>query len=188
MSIFSSKSSPTLSHHSAWWISSLSDLLSPLSFSFHPPNHPSLAPSRSLSFMAYSCAATQALDGGSAGWGWGDGRWLVCTFSSKLKYSCMCACVAVWVRLHVYPSLVFVCLQYVRLFMSAVWGGQLNVQGSACWYVYFCVCVCEWVCYVFYQVMREALSFDFAPKIRLGTSITHELLCTRSQERPRRRN
>lgn len=40
--------------------------------------------------------------------GWGDGRWSVCTFSSKLKYSCMCACVAVWERLHVYTSLVFV--------------------------------------------------------------------------------
>lgn len=25
----------------------------------------------------------------------GDGRWSVCTFSGKLKYSCMCACVAV---------------------------------------------------------------------------------------------
>lgn len=91
-----------LSHplRSAWWISSLSDPLSPLSFSF-----PMLVSALSLSFMAYSCAATQAL---AEGLGWGDGRWSVCTFSSKLKYSCMCACVAVWERLHVYTSLVFV--------------------------------------------------------------------------------
>lgn len=93
---------------SAWWISSLSEPLSPLSFSFS-----CLAPALSLSFMAYFCAATQALaKGWLVGWlvgrEWGDGRWLVCTFSSKLKYSCMCACVAVCERLHVYPSSVFV--------------------------------------------------------------------------------
>lgn len=95
---------PPSSLRSAWWISSLSEPLSPLSLSSS-----SLAPALSLSFMAYSCAATQALaKGWLVGRGWGDGRWLDCTFSSKLKYSCMCACVAVCERLHVYPSSVFV--------------------------------------------------------------------------------
>lgn len=107
MSIFSSTSSPSLSPHSAWWISSLSDPLSPLSFSFS-----SLTPARSLSFMAYSCAATQAL---AEGWlvGGGDGwfarfqaSWNIhvsvpaslcesaftCTPPRSLCAYCMCVC------------------------------------------------------------------------------------------------
>lgn len=77
---------------------------------------------------------------------------------------------------------------YVCLFMSVVWSGQLLVKRSALICVHLCACVCVCVRRAFCQVMRKAPSFDLAPKIRLGTSITHELLCTRSHDRPRRRN
>lgn len=88
---------------SAWWISSLSD---PLSLLFSLPH----ACSFSIIYGLFLCCYTGFCWG--LGWGGGgDGRWSVCTFSGKLKYSCMCACVAVWERLHVYPSLLFV---YVR--------------------------------------------------------------------------
>lgn len=47
-------------------------------------------------------------------------------------------------------------------------------KTSAYWYVYSSapVCTCSALC----QVMREAPSFDSAPKLRLCTSITHDLL------------
>lgn len=72
----------TLSCHSAWWISTVSHL----SFLSRRSLLVSLVCSSalSLSFMARSYPAY--------GRRLGDGRRLVCTFSSKLKYSCMCAC------------------------------------------------------------------------------------------------
>lgn len=79
---------------SAWWISSPSDPLSPLSFSF-----PSLVPALSLSFMAYFCAAAQAL---VESWdGWGRGGWAmvgVHVFKQTEIFMYVCPCHRVRVR------------------------------------------------------------------------------------------
>lgn len=53
----------------------------------------------------------------------GDGQRLLCTFWIKLKYSCMCACVSVWARLHVYPFLV-----RVYICESLGWSGTVRKE------------------------------------------------------------
>lgn len=68
----------------------------------------------------------------------------------------------------------------VRVFMSVVYEEKMLI----------CVLLCTRVLLtprpILCQVMRKALSFDSAPKIRLGTSITHELLCTCAHNPPRK--
>lgn len=98
MSIFSSASSPTLSV--------LCDEF-PVCQTLYL-HSPSLFPPSFMPFLYHLWPIPVLQPGFGCGLRWGDGQWLVCTFSSKLKYSCMCACVAVWERLHVYPSLAFV--------------------------------------------------------------------------------
>lgn len=69
MSIFSSTFSPTLSRHSAWRISSLSDPSISTHFRFRPPSLLLCF----LSFMAFSCAADVGFGWGLVGrglWGW----------------------------------------------------------------------------------------------------------------------
>lgn len=50
---------------------------------------------------------------------------LLCTFWIKLKYSCMCACVSVWARLHVYPFL-------VRVYICESLGWSGTVRKEVC--------------------------------------------------------
>lgn len=111
MSIFSTTSTPTLSLHSAWWISSLSAPLSPLSFSFS-----SLAPARSLSFMAYSCAATPALSegwlvgGGGGGGGGGMVGLHVLKQTEIFMQVCLCRCVRATSRVPLLGLCTLICV------------------------------------------------------------------------------
>lgn len=169
MSIFSCG---VLSHprRSAWWISSLSVPLSPLSFSPTPFLVPALSPS----FMAYSLRRYPDFGwalGSVGGWGLMVGVhvfFFSFFFPSKLKYSCMCARVAVWERLHVYP-IPALC---VRMCVCS-WLWEKRVQlfaGDAP--------ACRNVAFLRLESARAALfarwcvkppSFDLAPKLRLST-------------------
>lgn len=149
MSIFSCTFSPTLSRHSAWYISSLSDPSISTHFHFSAPLF-LLLPFFS-SFMAYSCTVYTGFGWGLVGrglWGWAMVGLHVFERTEIFMYVCLCLCVRATSR----------------------------------------VCLCCIFFPLFYQVMHKALSFDSAPKIRLDTSITHELLCTRSHDPLRRRN
>ncbi len=146
----------------------------------------SLIPALSLSFMAYSCAATQALAEGwlVGGGGMGDG-WFARFQANWNIHVCVPVSLCESAFTCTPPRSLYT---YMCLFMSVVWSGRLLGQRSACLY-WPATFVHERARAAFFcQVMRKVLSFDLTPKIRLCTSITHELLCTRSHDRPRRRN
>lgn len=117
---------------SAWWISSLSEPLSPLSFSFS-----CLAPALSLSFMAYFCAATQALaKGWLVGWlvgsGGMGGGWFARFQANWNIHVCVPVSLCASAFTCTPPQSLYT---YVGLFMSVVWSGQLLVKSPGFWYV-----------------------------------------------------
>ena len=109
-------------------------------------------------FLALLCAGLGWGVGLVGGWGVGGWAMVGCTFSSQLKYSCVCACVSVSERLHVCPSSLGGCACasiHVRCMKP-----EPLVQSSACWHVYFPPPPHECACAAFFSFI-SFLFFSF---------------------------
>lgn len=121
--------------------------------------------------MTYSCANAQSLAKGCSGNVGGGGVWAVGVHISKqteiFMYVGPRRCVRAPSRVPLLALSIHASLHGYGIKNTAARGDILICTRTP-----VPACTCAALC----QVMREALSLESAPKLRLCTSITHELL------------
>lgn len=146
-SIFFSASSPTLSLSSGLCAPGLSDPPTQCSVLFFLPRSYSFFIIYGLFLFCYPGFGWR-LDGR----GWGDGPWLVCTFWSKLKYSCIRDCVSVWEQLHVYPFLVCFYIFASNHVCCMHCSGATDKMSACCMFIFEFF---SFTVFLFFQVTRR---------------------------------